>query len=329
MTTAMPPSTAIAVAPIRTLLVPLDGSARAEIVVPTVVGLAGRLGASVTLLHVLEHRPPGTIHGERHLRTAAEATAYLDALAPRIGGAGIVVRTHVHANPEHDVARSLADHTVELDGQLIVLAPHGGSGVRGFLFGRMAQQVVRQGTTPLLLLRQPSAHTAAAPLVGRRFAVLLNGTPEAEAVLPPVLTVARAYGASVHLVWVVPTASTLPADRAASGVLVPSATRAILDLEADTAAGYLDGVAARLRAAGLVTAASVVRGDVAGEGVAEAQRAGADLLALTSHGRGGLGGIWSGSVGAKVLARFSHPLLLVPAGSPGPGDAAAHPDRTA
>jgi nucleotide-binding universal stress UspA family protein len=154
----------------------------------------------------------------------------------------------------------------------------------------------------------------APPTTGRKIGVLLNGTEEAERVLPPVIAVARGCGAALLLIWVVPTAATLPADRAASGVLVPRATRAILDLEADAAAGYLDGVASRLREAGMEVTTSVVRGDPAGEAVVEAERAGVDLLALATHGRGGLGGIWSGSVGARVLGRSVTPLLLVPAG---------------
>jgi len=70
-----------------------------------------------------------------------------------------------------------------------------------------------------------------------------------------------------------------------------------------------------LRAEGLTVTAAVVRGDPAAEAVAEAERAEADLLALATHGRGGLGGAWSGSVGAKLLSRVRLPLLLVPAGS--------------
>ena len=302
-------------ASIRSILVPLDGSSRAEAVLPTVIALAGRLGARVTLLHVLEQRPPPTIHGERHLRDTAEATRYLDALAPRLAEAGLAVDTHVHADPEPDLARSLADHSAELGGQLVVLTAHGPGGIRGLLFGRMAQQVVRRGTTPLLLLREPPPAGQLPPFADVRIAALLDGDPAAEAVLPPVAALARGLGSAVHLVRAVPTGSTLPADRAASGILVPSATRAILDLEAETAGGYLDDVAARLRAEGLTVTAAVVRGDPAAEAVAEAERAEADLLALATHGRGGLGGAWSGSVGAKLLSRVRLPLLLVPAGS--------------
>ena len=51
------------------LLVGLDGSPLAETVLPLVSTLATALGARVTLLHVLEHNPPSTVHGQPHLTT--------------------------------------------------------------------------------------------------------------------------------------------------------------------------------------------------------------------------------------------------------------------
>src|SRR5207247_2465328 len=59
------------------LLVPLDGSRLAETALPAAAELARRLRASVTLLHVLEPDAPPTVHGDRHLRSPAEAEGYL------------------------------------------------------------------------------------------------------------------------------------------------------------------------------------------------------------------------------------------------------------
>lgn len=299
-------------AAVHTLLVPLDGSALAEVSIPVAIAVARALHASVTLLHVLEHDPPGTVHGDRHLRTEAEAAAYLAEVGERLTAAGVPVETHVHENPEHDVAKSLVAHTDELAGELVILAAHGGGGLRGFLFGRIALQVVRRGAKPVLLLQEFPQAGQDATFVCRRIAVLLNGTAEAEAALPSAAAFARGFGAALHLIFAVPTASTLPADRAASGVLVPSATRAILDLEQESAGEYLAKIASWLTGDGLSATTAVVRGEIANEAVAEAERARADLLAFATHGRGWLGGLWSGSVGTKVASRFRKPLLLVP-----------------
>jgi nucleotide-binding universal stress UspA family protein len=264
--------------PIRSLLVPLDGSRLAEAAVPAAVALANAFTAMVTLLHVLESDPPAEVHGEPHLARTEDATAYLDGIAKRFASAGVNVAVHVHADPERDVSGSIVRHADETDADLIVLANHGSGGLRGFLFGRVAQQVLQRGRRPVLAIpvaeRQPSPAFEAP----RRLAVLLNRTDEAEAAIPLSVTLAKAFDARIHLILAVPTRGTLDADRSATATLLPSAAREVLELE-------------------------------------EAVRVEANLLAMTTHARGGLSGLLSGSVGAKILARSNLPLLLVPAPS--------------
>ncbi len=78
------------------LLIPLDGSRLAEAALPVAAALAERLGARVTLLHVLERDPPREVHGEPHLGAAGEACAYLDEVAARAFAAVAPVVRHVH-----------------------------------------------------------------------------------------------------------------------------------------------------------------------------------------------------------------------------------------
>ena len=65
----------------KNILVPLDGSSLAEVILPAARSLGGHLGARVTLLHVVEPSAPATIHGERHLGAAEEARDYLKKIA--------------------------------------------------------------------------------------------------------------------------------------------------------------------------------------------------------------------------------------------------------
>jgi len=296
----------------RSLLAPLDGSRLAEATIPVARSLAAQLDARLTLLHVLEHAPPPTIHGEAHLTDATAAANYLAGLLPRFAATDGAVQTHVHPNPEHDVAQSIIDHVQELAADLVVLAAHGRGGIRGWLFGRIAQQVVRRGSLPVCLV--PVAATGGERrFVGRTISVALNGMPAAEASLPAAMGLARAFRATIHLICAVPTVETLDAERAASAMLTPNAARAVLELEAADAWRYLAEVAVNLSAAGLASSFAVVRGDPASAIIAEAERVRADILAMATHGRGGLGGLWAGSVGAKVQSRFLRPMLLVPA----------------
>jgi nucleotide-binding universal stress UspA family protein len=297
--------------PIRTILVALDGSRLAEAAVAPSIAIATGLGAAVTLLHVLEHDAPATVHGEPHLASVAAATAYLEGVAVRYAAAGVSVSSHVHANPERDVSAAIAAHGAELGADLVVLAAHGSGGIRGFLFGRVAQQVVRRGARPALIVPVQDEANIEQPFVCETIALLLSGTGEAEAALPAVLALARALRSRLHLISAVPTVGTLGADRAASATLMPGTARAMLEIEGDATQSYLRGIALDFGARGIDTTTAVVRGDPATVTVGEADRIGADILALATHGRQGLGGIWAGSVGSKVSGRFNRSLLLV------------------
>jgi nucleotide-binding universal stress UspA family protein len=295
---------------LKVILVPLDGSHLAETALGPALALALRSGAKVTLLHVLEHEAPETIHGEKHLAGESEATAYLGHVAQRFSAAGVPVEIHVHTNPERDVPGSIVAHGTEHDADLIVLAAHGKGGLRGFLFGRVAEQVLRRGSRPMLLVQ---VGEAVGPLVDfscNTIAVLLDGSEEATHVLPLALPVARSFGADLHLIAAVPTGGALGSERSPTAMLMPTATRAVLDLEFDNLIAYLSAVASSLRERTFTVTTSVMRGEPADAVVAEAERVRADLLAFATHGRSGLSGIWAGSVGAKVLTRFKRPLLL-------------------
>ena len=86
------------------LLVPLDGSGLAETVLPYVHLLARVDGTRVTLLHLIERNAPTSVHGARHLRTVAEAEAYLNDVAASLRRDGITVETHVDTNEGGDTA---------------------------------------------------------------------------------------------------------------------------------------------------------------------------------------------------------------------------------
>jgi nucleotide-binding universal stress UspA family protein len=317
----------IAPATITHLLVPLDGSRLAEAALPAATALAEHLGARVTLLHVMERHAPATVHGERHLTRAGEADAYLNGVASRFADAGVPVEGHVHPNEEGDVAASVAEHAAEFGADLVVLCTHGRGGPREWLFGSLAQQVVRRAIAPVLLVR-PGPDGNAPPFAPRAVLVALDGTAEGELALSAALALARALGATVRLVVVVATLATVAGDRAATARLSPAATTAALDLEQEAAQGYLERLRGSLihqgqsltdqgpaqpQAAGVPIEVQVGRGDAVQVVTELATRATGDLLAVATHGHAGFDALWSGSVGSKVVARFGGPLLLVPA----------------
>ncbi|MDE3088160.1 MAG: universal stress protein [Chloroflexota bacterium] len=293
----------------KRLLVPLDGSRLAESVLPATQFFAECSGAAIILFHAVEQAAPATIHGERHLLTAEEAQTYLSDVAARLARRDVTVETNVHAVKEADVARSIIEHITELNADLIVLAEHGSSGLRNMLIGNIAQQVVQRATTPLLFIR-PQMENAPA-FACRKILVPLDGTPIHEPALPVAIDVARACGAGLHLITVVPTPNTLSAERAGAGMLLPTTMNAVLDLAQRGAVEYLQNATARLLAEGMTATAAVVRGDTAQAILSVAEKSDTDLIVLATHGRANLDAFWSGSVTPKVLSRSEVPVLLV------------------
>lgn len=74
---------------------------------------------------------------------------------------------------------------------------------------------------------------------------------------------------------------------------------------------YLAPIAAELRSKGVRVKTQVRRGEPAMEIIAAAREAGADLIAMTTHGRSGFGRLLFGSVAEAVLRHADIPVFLM------------------
>ncbi len=305
--------------PFKRILVPLDGSPLAEAVLPAAFGVAERCGATVTLLHVLEHNAPETVHGQPHLSDVEQAKDYLRDVADRYQDRAVLTELHVHENQEHNVARSIAEHAAELSVDLVAIATHGSGGLRGFLFGSIAQQTLRRTSVPVLLVRPDSVGEDQGHY--RRILVPLDGTPQARFALPVALMLASAGDAALHLVRVVPTVGTVSSTSGAS-TFYPATTAALLDIEGQAAGEALSDIRAEIPDSLLVTQ-SVRRGDVVDELLAAVREQDADLIVMSTHGRAGVEGLWTGSVASRLIGRLARPVILVPIHSPDLGDSSS------
>jgi nucleotide-binding universal stress UspA family protein len=293
------------------LLVPLDGSRLAEAALPAALVLAKTLEAGLTLLHVVEPGAPREIHGDRHLTDAEEARRYLEEVAAQAFPPGLHVDRHVHGAEVKNIADSIAGHGAELGAELIVMCTHGRGGLRGFIFGRIAQQVASFGTTPVLLV-PPAATGTAGTFLCKKMLAPLDGNPDHEEGLRVAAGLAKVCGAELYLIMAVHTFGTLSGEEAATAKVLPRATRALLDLAEQDAKDYLRRHVTALRAEGFTATADVRRGDPVTVIVSTAEQAGADLIVLATHGKKGMDALWSRSAAPGVAARSVIPLLLVP-----------------
>jgi nucleotide-binding universal stress UspA family protein len=295
------------------ILVPLDGSELAEVALPAADALAHILDAGVTLVHVIEKDAPPQIHGQRHLSDPVEAEDYLAEVANRAFSLGTRIAWHVHAAATRDVARSIATHVDELGPGLIVMCTHGSGGVRGWLFGSVAQQVIGRRKAPVLLIL-PSASDPP-PFACRRLLVPLDGDTEHEQGLAVAAGLAEPCRAEIRLVCIVPTPDTLRGEETAAARLLPMATAAALELDEAGARQYLSGQVRELEAQGLWASTEVRRGDPTSAIVQAAKEAEADVIILGTHGKAGMAAFWSESVAPQVTNQSRLPLLLVPVGA--------------
>lgn len=302
----------------KSLLVPLDGSHLAEAALPAARRMAEALDAEVTLLHVIERDAPEAVHGDRHLTNPAEAETYLAETARRAFPPDIRVSTHIHTSAVADVAESITEHVGELGRpDLIVMCAHGRGGLKGMLFGSIAQQVVARGHTPVLLV-QPGKDGAAAGFECDNILVPLDGNPEHEGSICLAAELAQFCGGELTLLQVIPTVGTLSGDRAATARLLPSVTSALLDLQQAEAEAYLRGHCQVLLESGQPVHAEIRRGDPVKVISEVAQQSGTDLIVLSTHGLSRMDAFWSGSVTPKLASALHLPILLVPVSEEAP-----------
>jgi nucleotide-binding universal stress UspA family protein len=142
----------------NSILVPLDGSKRAEAILPHVENLAQRYNVKVTFLQVVEPTPvvvgPEAVYTALHQHELAERTSqaesYLAAQQERFREKGIEARTRVVYGP---VVEAIIDVAEGEDVDLIAIASHGRSGLSRVFYGSVAAGVLHRVDRPLLLIR--------------------------------------------------------------------------------------------------------------------------------------------------------------------------------
>ena len=135
--------------------------------------------------------------------------------------------------------------------------------------------------------------------------VPVDGSAAAEAILPFIEQIAGPLDMEIILLRVVPLTSL---DVDAMGKQVGAGSPVIKELDAQ---GYLEPLVEALRAQGIRASARVRIGDPPTEIAAAAKEIGADLIAMTTHGRSGLGRLLFGSVAEAVLRAAPIPVFMM------------------
>lgn len=276
------------------ILVPLDGSEVAEAVLGQVCRLLRVKDASVILFEAVPVPvQPGVEYAPLLSDLKAEAERYVGALERQLRKEGVSVRGLVRVGGE---ATSVLDAARDEKATLIAMATHGRTGLSRFVFGSVAEKVVRASEIPILLVRSykeaavGADRTPVQEIPFRRILVPIDGSEKSLAVLPHVKTFAKAVGASVLVLGVVE-----PTSEGKAGEGEPLVRIAVKDLASE----------------GIPVDPVIRLGDPASEILDATKRHGVDLLAMSTHGRSGPSRWVMGSVTEKVLRGATVPMLVV------------------
>ena len=296
---------------IKHLLVPLDGSLLAESVLPAAASLAKKINIDITLIHIVEKDPPQKIHGQRHLTSPKQAEEYLNSISGMEMFKGIPVSMHVHEERVSNVPLSIAQHSRELNQDLIVMCTHGNSGLRGMLFGSVAQHVIALCKTPVLLIN-PSKEKVKVECTFKKFLIPLDGNPDHEHALEFAAKLAKTCKAEIHLLVAIPHFGTMAGGFTQTNRLLPSTTSKMLDMIVSDAKEYLEKLKTDLEKKEVKVTTSASRYDPPEAIIKTAKSIDADLIILATHGTKGAEALLEGSITPKIAKSSKVPLLLVP-----------------
>lgn len=148
-----------------TILVPLDGSEMAEIVLDHIKKLSTQFGSKpvdIVLLRVCElfsppytYPPPTPLSWEEYMeyetkRCKEICQTYLSKIEEKLKHDGLNVRSEVPAGNPADV---IVDYTNENSVDLIMMSTHGRTGLSRWAFGSIAEKVLKGATSPIFLVR--------------------------------------------------------------------------------------------------------------------------------------------------------------------------------
>ena len=142
----------------KKILGPLDGSERAEAILPHVEELANCHAAAVIFLQIVEpsilYSSPYDAYPELNLDDADQrgenVESYLGELVERFSSKGIQAQSGVEYGP---VVLSILDVAADEDVDLIAMASHGRTGLARVFYGSVAAGVLHRVDRPLLLVR--------------------------------------------------------------------------------------------------------------------------------------------------------------------------------
>jgi len=289
------------------IMVPLDGSNAAEMVLPYAEEMVSKFNSEMALVSVAEPTPAESDHLFRaYLQTIQEK------VRTELRDWGARPGTPVNAEvllgkPADEILTYSGDKNVSL----VVMASRGRSGEGPWLLGNIAAKVLRATTKPVLLVRTkaPAEGLQRKGLI-KRILVPLDGSKVAEQIVPHAAGLAKIMAAELIL---------FQAYESLGRMISGEGFRVMPEKEVNEenkrregeAKVYLKSIARPFREKGLTVSEVVASGDPAEEILDYAESSAVDIITMSTHGRSGIKRWVFGSVTDKVLHAGDMPVLVV------------------
>ncbi len=292
----------------RTIMVPLDGSRFSESALSPAFELAAQWNATVEVVTV--HEPVPTLNHDLWESASREwSERYVEEVVERIEReTGTQVEATVLAGAVPD---TLQHHVQERDITLVVMSTHGRGALSRIWLGSSTDSFIRHSTVPVLLIRPQEDETSSlsAPVSFKKVLIPVDGSKESEAITEWARAVADPDHAQLTLIRVFP----YPEDFASAYLPhTVQVNRNVLDEGRNEAERYLEAEVAKLRAEGWEAEAILMVDSSPARGILHfAAEHDVHLIAMSTHGRGGMSRLLLGSVTDKVVRGAHLPVLVL------------------
>jgi nucleotide-binding universal stress UspA family protein len=292
------------------ILVPLDSSKLADMVLPYAEVLAGVLNSRVTLLYVSESEEEHYLRAHKfYLGKIAELVrSHIKERYPEKKATSIRVKAAVMAGKP---AEEIVDYARENNISLVVIAGRGRTGIMRRLMGHVADKVFQATKIPLLIITaKPYPEPSPLQLIDR-ILLPLDGSKSGEAALPYIIKLAKRLRVDVTMLRVVTPVQQV---RTIRGLDYVKFTEQQLESTKASAQQYLESLDKKLAGTKAFLHHEVrIADNPATEIVNLANERNVRLLAIATHRYAGIRRLISGSIAQKILKATNKPVLLVKA----------------
>jgi nucleotide-binding universal stress UspA family protein len=292
------------------VLVPLDGSALAECVLPHVEAIAPVTNAHITVIHVLENSDnregglpidPMGWHMQKQ-----ELQAYLEKTVARLRKAGLSAE---HILLEGNAAESIIEFAHANAVDLIALSTHGRTGLSGWSVSSVVQKVLLRSYRSILLVRAYQADLGT-EIHYKQVFIGSDCSARAEFILPVAISLAKHHQSQLILGTVIERPQIIQRFPLSEKDL--KLIKQLAEKNQKLALHYHEQLATQFSLKGLDIKTSVVVADRAIGALHDmANEAGADLVMLVAHGDTGERRWPYGSIATSFIAHGNAPLMIM------------------